>query len=232
MGCTFNAASGVLNGTPAAGISGTYPLTFRAHNGVDADALQTFSLLVVQGSIAPSFTSPSSATFIVGTAGSFVVTAAGVPTPALSETGNLPMGVTFNIFSGVLSGTPAVGTTGAYPITFSAADGVGSNAVQNFTLMVTSAPAIIAQPSSQTVTVSQAATFTVTASGAAPLSYQWQKNGVNILGTNSSTYTTPATTVADDGAQYAVIVGNSSGSASSVAVTLTVNSPLPLRGSR
>jgi len=228
-GFIFNAASGVLS-TPAAGISGTYPITFRAHNGVDADALQTFSLLVVQGSIAPSFASPNSANFIAGTAGSFVVTAAGVPTPALSETGNLPMGVTFNISSGVLSGTPALGTTGIYPITFSAANGVGSNAIQNFTLTVNSAPAITAQPSSQTVTVNQAATFTVTASGSAPLSYQWQRNGANILGANSSIYTTPATTGADDGAQYAVIVGNSSGSASSFAVTLTVNSPPSITG--
>jgi len=46
----------------------------------------------------------------------------------------------------------------------------------------TAAPTITAQPVNQTVTAGQTAGFTVVATGAAPLSYQWQKNGVNIAG--------------------------------------------------
>ena len=53
---------------------------------------------------------------------------------------------------------------------------------------------ITTQPASQTVTAGQTATFTVTATGTAPLSYQWQKNGAAISGATSSSYTTPATT--------------------------------------
>lgn len=85
------------------------------------------------------------------------------------------------------------------------------------------APTITAQPSGQTVVVGQSATFSVTATGGA-LTYQWQKNGSSITGANSATYTTPATTLSDNGAQFAVIVSNSRGSVNSSPATLTVNS--------
>src|SRR6202040_1170751 len=42
------------------------------------------------------------------------------------------------------------------------------------------APTITTQPTSQTVTAGQTATFTVVATGTSPLSYQWQKNGTPI----------------------------------------------------
>ena len=88
-------------------------------------------------------------------------------------------------------------------------------------------PAIGTQPANQSVVVGQTATFTVTASGTGPFTYQWQKNGTNISGATTSTYTTPATTVDDDGAQYGVVVGNSdyqvsANKVSSSKATLTV----------
>jgi acid phosphatase len=85
------------------------------------------------------------------------------------------------------------------------------------------APTITTQPTSQTVTVGQTATFTVAATGTAPLSYQWRKNGSAISGATSSSYTTPATTSADNGAQFTVAVSNSTGSVASNAAILTVN---------
>ena len=51
------------------------------------------------------------------------------------------------------------------------------------------APTITAQPADQTLTAGQSATFNVTASGTAPLSYQWQKNGGAIAGANAASYT-------------------------------------------
>ena len=57
------------------------------------------------------------------------------------------------------------------------------------------APTITTQPANQTVNAGQTATFSVTATGTAPLSYQWQKNGANITGATSASYTTPMTTV-------------------------------------
>ncbi len=75
-GVTFNAATGVLSGTPAAGSGGVYTLNFTASNGVGSSPTQTFALTVNQ---APAITSASSTTFTVGQAGSFTVTASGVP---------------------------------------------------------------------------------------------------------------------------------------------------------
>jgi len=83
-------------------------------------------------------------------------------------------------------------------------------------------PAITTQPANQTVSIGQPATFSVTASGTAPLSYQWQKNTVAISGANSAFYTTPATTLADSGSTYRVVVSNAAGSVTSPAATLTV----------
>src|SRR5437899_13052948 len=68
-----------------------------------------------------------------------------------------------------------------------------------------SAPRIVVPPASQTVTSGQTASFSVTATGAAPLSYQWNKNGAEISGATSATYTTPPTTSSDNGAQFVVV---------------------------
>jgi len=86
-----------------------------------------------------------------------------------------------------------------------------------------SAPSISTQPTSQTVTSGQTATFSVAAMGTAPFTYQWKKNSVAISGANSSSYTTPATASSDDGAQFTVVVSNSAGSATSSPATLTVS---------
>src|SRR5690348_15735173 len=85
-----------------------------------------------------------------------------------------------------------------------------------------SPPAITVQPTNQTVTVGQSASFSVTATGSTPLSYQWQKSGAAISGATAATYSTPASTSADNGAQFNVVVSNSKGSVTSNAATLTV----------
>ncbi|TLZ39631.1 MAG: hypothetical protein E6K24_00145, partial [Gammaproteobacteria bacterium] len=85
------------------------------------------------------------------------------------------------------------------------------------------APAITTQPASQRVTAGQTATFTVTATGTAPMSYQWQKNGTAIGGATADSYTTPATTASDDGDQFTVVVSNAAGSVTSNAAALTVS---------
>jgi hypothetical protein len=81
---------------------------------------------------APEITSPDDATFTENIEGEFVVLATGTPQPTISESGALPDGVTFS--DGVLSGTPT--QRGAFPITFTAHNGVGEDSVQHFTLTV------------------------------------------------------------------------------------------------
>ena len=84
------------------------------------------------------------------------------------------------------------------------------------------APSITKQPVSKTVAVGQTATFRVIARGNAPLSYQWRKNGVNIAGATSASYTTPPTTAGDNGSLFSVVVSNSVGSATSNDATLRI----------
>jgi HYDIN/CFA65/VesB family protein/immunoglobulin I-set domain protein len=101
---------------------------------------------------------------------------------------------------------------------------VGSQTICNATVTaVQAAPTITTQPASQTVIAGQTATFTVAATGTAPMSYQWKKTGAVISGATSSTYTTPATAITDNAAQFTVVVTNSAGSATSAAAILTVN---------
>jgi glucose/arabinose dehydrogenase len=84
------------------------------------------------------------------------------------------------------------------------------------------APTITTHPSSQTVPTGGTATFTVAASGTPPLSYQWQRNGVDIPGATSASYTLSGVTTADNGATFRARVTNSFGSVTSNSATLTV----------
>jgi len=83
-------------------------------------------------------------------------------------------------------------------------------------------PSITTQPANQTVAVGQSATFRVVATGASPLSYQWQKSGAAISGATAASYTTPPTAAGDTGSMYRVIVSNSAGQVISNPATLAV----------
>ena len=85
------------------------------------------------------------------------------------------------------------------------------------------APVITAQPADATAVEGDTAQFGVSASGTLPLTYQWQRDGVPIVGATSATYVTPVLTLADSAAQYSVVVVNSAGSVTSNRASLTVN---------
>ena len=89
-------------------------------------------------------------------------------------------------------------------------------------LTVTTKPAITTQPAAQTVISGQTAKFTVEAAGTPTLRYQWKKGGTNIDGATGSSYTTPATQLANSGAEYSVEVSNDVGTVTSEVVILTV----------
>jgi hypothetical protein len=83
------------------------------------------------------------------------------------------------------------------------------------------APSITLQPVGQTVTEGETATFSVTAVGS-QLTYQWQRDGADIAGATSSSYTTPATQLSDDGATFTVTVSNVAGTTTSQPAVLQV----------
>jgi CSLREA domain-containing protein len=218
-------SGGVLSGTPAAGTGGIYSITITANNGINPNATQTFTLTVNQS---PAITSANSTTFTAGTTGTFTVTGTGYPAPTFSENGTLPSGVTFSS-AGVLSGTPAAGTGGSYPITITASNRVGTNAAQNFTLTVGQAPAITSA-NSTTFAANQAGTFTVTTtafptaalseSGALP-------SGVTFTDNGNGTATLAGTPGASTAGSYpfTLTAGNGVGTNATQSFTLTVNPP-------
>jgi uncharacterized protein (TIGR03437 family) len=91
-----------------------------------------------------------------------------------------------------------------------------------------SAPGITQHPTDQTVSQGQPATFNVQAGGTAPLSFQWQRNRVDIPGATSQSFTIPATLLTDNGQKFRCIVSNAFGNATSNEATLTVNAPPPV----
>ncbi|WP_287129606.1 sorbosone dehydrogenase family protein [Candidatus Cyanaurora vandensis] len=96
----------------------------------------------------------------------------------------------------------------------------GDNAV--YRVAFTQAPGIATQPTSQIVRVGEAATFTVTASGTAPLTYQWQQDGVAIPGATAPSHTTAPVDLEDDQTEFRVVVTNAAASVTSNPATLTV----------
>ena len=87
-----------------------------------------------------------------------------------------------------------------------------------------SSPAIITDPVSQSVLQGQDATFSVSAEGFQPLSYQWCFNGTNLPGATATNYTVVNAQPAHEG-DYSVVVTNGAGSATSAVATLTVLVP-------
>jgi hypothetical protein len=160
------------------------------------------------------------------------VTAGGTATFSVVATGSAPLSYQWqkggvDIAGGTLSSytTPAtiLADDGSrFRVRVSNSAGTATSRVATLTVTATGAPSITQQPAAKSVKVGQTATFTVVAAGTTPLNYRWQKNGVNITGATSSSYTTTATTLADNGAQFRVLVSNSLGSVTSKAALLTV----------
>lgn len=120
---------------------------------------------------------------------------------------------------GALMGCGGGGGEGEVPVPPApGAGGGGSTAV---------APVITAHPTGGTYNPGQTATFTVVASGTAPLTYQWRRNGSDIADATSASYTTAALTGADHGAVFSVRVANAVDSAISNGATLAVTTAPP-----
>ena len=108
------------------------------------------------------------------------------------------------------------------------ARGSGSTTGSVFRVTYGSAPpSITADPADQSVSPGGSATFTVAASGTPPLTYRWQRNGVNITGATGTSYTLSPVQATDDNAQFAAVVSNAFGSATSESARLTVLNTAP-----
>jgi sugar lactone lactonase YvrE len=90
----------------------------------------------------------------------------------------------------------------------------GNNTIRAGVSSLNAAPVIVVEPQNQTANQGQSAAFSVTATGSAPLSYQWQFNSSPLSGATSSTYTVANAQPANVGS-YSVIVTNTLGAATS-----------------
>jgi hypothetical protein len=184
--------------------------------------------------VAPLITQqPSNQTVNAGSAATFTAAASGNPAPTVLWQVSADGGVTFTNVAGATSPTLSFTTTSLqngnqYRAVFTNA--VSSVTSATATLTVDFAPAITANPTSQTVVAGNVATFTASASGNPAPTAQWQvstDSGAtfnNVAGATSPTLSFTAA-FAQNGNQYRAVFTNSLGNITSTAATLTVNVP-------
>ena len=244
------------NVTFTVGASGTAPLSYQWRlNGANLSGATgtTLSLTGVTANQAGSYTcfvtnSAGSATSTAATLTVNPVVAPSISTQPVGQTVAAGANVSFTIvasgtaplsfqwrlnganISGATSATlnlAGVTTSHAGSYTCVVTNSAGSATSSAATLTVNTPPTITTQPTSQSVTAGANVSFTIAASGTAPLSYQWRLNGANISGATSATLN--LTSVATNQAgNYTCVVTNTAGSVTSSAATLTVN-PAPSR---
>jgi hypothetical protein len=174
------------------------------------------------------------------------LTVAGVPTISVQPQSRAALAGSTVQFTVTANGAPTL----FYQWRFNGGDLIGQNGAQltlgnvqpgnqgNYTVVITNnagsitsavavltigvVPAITGDPADAAVLENDPATFTVSATGTAPLFYQWRKDGINIPGANSLSYVIPSAQISDEG-MYSVFVTNEVGSATSLAALLRVN---------
>lgn len=182
----------------------------------------TSAAAVLTVNVPPSITAqPAGQVVCTGKTVLFTVTASGTaPLSYQWQKDGAPIpGATTAIYT-----IPAVTSADGGTYTVVVTNACGSVTSAPATLAVDVPPAIVVQPSAQTVCAGHPAVFAVTATGSPPLAYQWEKDGTPIAGATTASYAIPAAGSADAGT-YRVTVANACGTVSSAGATLTVNTP-------
>jgi hypothetical protein len=183
--------------------SGTGPLSYQwKKNGA-----------AISGATSASYAISSTTT---ASAGSYTVTVSNTAGSATSAAAVL-----------TVNAAAAKKTAVASPTTVTTA-AITTASVTTATTAVPTPPAITTPPQSQTVAIGGSVVLSVSATGTGPLSYQWTKNGVPVLGATNATLALSNIQAGDSG-YYAVAVYNSAGLVWSDPASLTVDvSLLPL----
>ncbi len=247
-GLSFNPATNTISGTPTA--SGVTSVSLGAQNAVGPATAATLTITINAPStgggggggggggitlpvaVPPTITaSPVSQSVTEGATVTFSVSA--------TSTGlNFQWSKNGALISGAVSPTltlsnVAAADVGTYTVRVSNTGGFveSAGAVLTVNPRAIVAPVIATQPVGQSAVVGGAASFAVVATGDAPLTYQWQKDGVAIAGATNATLNLSNVTTASAGA-YRVVVTNAGGSVTSVnaAFVVTAAPARPIAG--
>ncbi|MGD0092650.1 MAG: putative Ig domain-containing protein, partial [Planctomycetota bacterium] len=177
----INTGTGAIKGTPTVADtvpSTVWPVMIQSSNSagrstlVNPDLNSKAMTLTIQPLDPPVITSPGKATAVVGVPFSYTITATNGPTsynatlpPALAAT------LSVNTVTGVISGTPAAGTTGVYNVTLTATNGIGPGTRPLQLTISLPVPPVITSPLNTLGIDGAPFTYTITATGTMPISY-------------------------------------------------------------
>ena len=196
------------------------------------DLVRIFSGTEIYGTVQPPqiTVQPTNQTVIGGATVVFAVTTTGPQVNYQWRKDGSPLTNGVNLTGATAStltlSNVTMASAGAYSVVVTNLGGsvTSSNAV--LTVLITP-PEITVQPTNYVSVVTAPAKFTVTATGATPLIYQWQKdgnpltNGANLSGANTPSLVISNTAFADAGI-YSVVITNAGGSATSTGAVLSV----------
>ena len=224
-GLTVNTITGLISGTPTT--AGTYTVTISATNAGGTGSA-TLTLTVVNPP-PPVISSPLTATGQVGVAFSYQITATNNPT-SFNATG-LPAGLTVNTATGLISGTPAMGTDAGspYTVTISATNSGGTGSATLTLTIKPPPPPVITSPLTATGQVGVAFSYQITATNN-PTSYNATglPAGLTVNTATGLISGTPATGT-DVGSPYGVTISaTNSGGTGSATLTLTIKPAPPV----
>jgi len=223
-----------LTYTPNANTFGNDQFTYLVNDGELDSTPATVTLSIVSVNDAPSITKVVDVTGKSGTptdalsftlsdidsAAEAISVLAQSDNPVLVENGNIVVSGTG--FDRTVTVYPTAEKTGKAVITLTAIDDGGGTATSSFTLSIASAPPTLAtQPQSATVLEGNAVAFVVQARGTGPFTYQWRKDGKDVVSRTGGTFSIAKVTPADAG-KYSVVVKTPVGTVTSEEATLTV----------
>jgi hypothetical protein len=227
-GLSINSSTGTITGTASvASGATTYTVTVTDANG--ATASNTFSLTVNSPPTATQSIASRILTLNHASAGFTPVTGGGGTTPlAFSISPALPTGLSINLMTGAITGTPGVTST-ATTYTVTVTDANSATALNTFSLTVNSAPTATQSIAAKILTQNHAASFTpVTGGGGTPsLAYSISPTlpaGLSIDPTTGAITGTPS--VPGGGVTYTVTVTDANGATATNTFQMAVNTPV------